>query len=93
MDKFEYESMDKKALHDALLKLHTCPNCRGKLRPVTFFDSNVVGCANCKETWCIEEQLCPICGEPMHITGKTTDNRLIGSCGDAFTFERLTQND
>lgn len=29
--------------------------------------------------------LCPICGEQIHLTGDTTDGRLIGSCQDAFT--------
>lgn len=30
---------------------------------------------------------CPVCGEEVTITGKTTDGRLIGSCGDAFDKE------
>lgn len=29
-------------------------------------------------------RLCPVCGQRIRITGKTTDGRLIGSCGDAF---------
>jgi hypothetical protein len=29
--------------------------------------------------------LCPICGETAQLVGATTDGRLIGSCGDAFT--------
>ncbi len=32
--------------------------------------------------------LCPICGERVQLTGRTTDDRLIGSCGDAFTDEQ-----
>lgn len=32
--------------------------------------------------------LCPICGEEIHLDGKTTDGRLIGSCGDAFSQEQ-----
>lgn len=32
--------------------------------------------------------LCPICGERISLTGRTTDGRLIGSCGDAFTREQ-----
>lgn len=33
-------------------------------------------------------QLCPICGEKITLTGNTTDGRLIGSCGDAFSVDR-----
>ena len=30
--------------------------------------------------------LCPICGEHITLTGdQTTDGRIIGTCGDAFT--------
>jgi hypothetical protein len=36
--------------------------------------------------------LCPICGETVHITGRTTDGRLIGSCKDAFTVEAWNEN-
>lgn len=36
----------------------------------------------------MEEDRCPVCGEKITITGWTTDNRLIGSCSDAFTIER-----
>lgn len=33
--------------------------------------------------------LCPICGESIHLTGQlSTDGRIIGSCGDAFTTAR-----
>ncbi len=31
------------------------------------------------------EGLCPVCGEHVTLTGRTTDGRLIGSCRDAFT--------
>jgi hypothetical protein len=48
-----FEDIDKAALHNALLALHTCPHCRDDLQPVNFlFD--VYGCAKCKETWYIE---------------------------------------
>lgn len=36
----------------------------------------------------LQTDLCPICGEAITITGKTTDGRLIGSCRDAFTAEK-----
>lgn len=45
-----WEAMDKAALNSALLALHTCPNCRGDLRPVALCD-DVWGCTACKETW------------------------------------------
>lgn len=32
--------------------------------------------------------LCPICGEKIHLSGRTKDNRYIGSCQDAFTLEQ-----
>lgn len=35
-----------------------------------------------------ENGLCPVCGEKVAITGLTTDGRLIGSCKDAFPFEK-----
>ncbi len=28
--------------------------------------------------------LCPVCGEPVALTGATTEGRLIASCNDAF---------
>ena len=31
------------------------------------------------------KRLCPICGVLVHLSGSTTNVRLIGSCGDAFT--------
>ncbi len=46
----QYEEMDKKALHDALLALHTCPHCRSDLQPVALYE-DVWGCHSCKETW------------------------------------------
>ena len=36
------------------------------------------------------KRLCPICGERIELDGKTTDGRLIGSCGDAFPGPRQT---
>jgi len=33
------------------------------------------------------ENLCPVCGESVRLTGQTTDGRVIGSCGDAFKRE------
>lgn len=35
-----------------------------------------------------QSDLCPVCGEHITLNGSTTDGRLIGSCGDAFTRER-----
>jgi hypothetical protein len=35
-----------------------------------------------------ESDLCPICGMPTSIVGITIEDRLIGSCGDAFTKEQ-----
>ena len=32
--------------------------------------------------------LCPVCGDSVRIIGRTIDNRLIGSCRDAFTLVR-----
>ena len=37
----------------------------------------------------MSDNLCPICGEKITITGKTKDGRLIGSCGDAFSEQRF----
>lgn len=37
--------------------------------------------------------LCPVCGQVVHITGRTQDGRLIGSCGDAFTDEQWNEDD
>lgn len=34
------------------------------------------------------KSLCPICGERITITGTTKDDRLIGSCQDAFTLSQ-----
>lgn len=36
-----------------------------------------------KDVWS-KGRRCPICGERITVTGRTTDGRLIGSCGDAF---------
>ena len=36
------------------------------------------------------KRLCPICGERIELDGKTTDGRLIGSCGDAFPGPKQT---
>ena len=36
-----------------------------------------------------EQGLCPICGETIRLTQyRTTNGRLIGTCGDAFTIEQ-----
>ncbi len=51
----EYEAMDKAALHNALLALHTCPTCRNDLQPVAF-SADVWGCAECRETWHLPEE-------------------------------------
>lgn len=32
--------------------------------------------------------LCPICGSPVTIIGGTSDDRFIGSCGDAFSRQK-----
>jgi len=34
--------------------------------------------------WDGPHEVCTVCGEMITVTGKTTDGRLIGSCGDAF---------
>ncbi len=50
--------------------------------------------ATCKVPSCTcvprpaQSDLCPVCGEHVTLTGETTDGRLIGSCGDAFTRKR-----
>lgn len=36
----------------------------------------------------LAERLCPVCGVRVALTGRTTDGRVIGSCGDAFSFEK-----
>lgn len=39
-----------------------------------------------------ESGLCPICGQHITLTGGvTTNSRLIGSCGDAFTLAQWTE--
>jgi len=45
-----FEQIDKAALHNALLDLHTCPRCRDDLKPVALCE-DVFGCQRCKETW------------------------------------------
>jgi hypothetical protein len=74
-----WEDLDKAALNDALLALRTCPNCRGDLQPVAFFDS-VWGCKPCKETWYLPEKAdprgrCRTCGE-VALDGKATCGRI-----------------
>ena len=56
-----FESIDRAALHDALLAMGRCPHCRTVLRPVAFFD-HVYGCAGVAtivqhdpETWYLPE--------------------------------------
>lgn len=51
----DYEAIDKAALHNALLQLHTCPRCRRDLQSVALCE-NVWGCKSCKETWHVEPQ-------------------------------------
>jgi hypothetical protein len=36
--------------------------------------------------------LCPICGEKITLKGVTTNDLLIGSCGDSFWLHRLMEN-
>lgn len=50
-----FEALDKAALHNALLALHTCPHCRNDLLPVALVD-HVFGCEQCRETWHIPEE-------------------------------------
>ncbi len=53
-----------------------------------------------REVWGVDDGdaeqntgLCPICGQSIHLTGRvTTNDRLIGSCGDAFTVEQWEAN-
>jgi hypothetical protein len=40
-----------------------------------------------------ETGLCPICGVNVTLNGETTDGRLIGTCGDAFTETRWLEDD
>jgi hypothetical protein len=37
--------------------------------------------------------LCPICGQPVQLLGKTNNGRLIGDCLDAFTIEQWERED
>lgn len=32
----------------------------------------------------MRKRLCPVCGQKITLDGKTSDGRVIGSCGDAF---------
>lgn len=48
----DYEATDKAALRQALLNLHTCPECRDDLRPVALFDQ-VWWCERCRESFYI----------------------------------------
>jgi ribosomal protein L37AE/L43A len=50
-----FEDLDRTALHNALLALHTCPNCRADLLPVAFCE-DVWGCRPCRETWNIRAE-------------------------------------
>lgn len=45
-----FASIDRAALHNALLALRTCPHCRADLQPVAYC-ADVYGCEACKETW------------------------------------------
>ena len=37
-------------------------------------------------------RLCPVCGDQISISGKTTDGRVIGSCGAAFPSRSRAEN-
>ena len=47
------------------------------------------------DTYCLKgpddvahtSDLCPVCGDTVSIIDVTLDERLVGSCGDAFTVE------
>ena len=45
-----FEAIDRAALHNALLELHTCPRCRADLLPIAGC-AHVYGCPDCRETW------------------------------------------
>ena len=49
-DAERFADLDRAALHNALLALHTCPNCRRYLIPVAFC-GDTYGCCHCHETW------------------------------------------
>ena len=40
-----------------------------------------------------EKGLCPICGKMVSIIDETTNDRLIGSCKDAFTLKQWQSED
>jgi len=48
-----FKDIDRAALKAALLQMHVCPHCRADLKPVAFC-ADVFGCAECKETWHVE---------------------------------------
>jgi len=53
---YHYADIDKQALYNALLALHTCPHCRADLLLVGPMLNHVYGCATCRETWFIKEE-------------------------------------
>jgi ribosomal protein L37AE/L43A len=50
-----FESIDRAALHNALLAMKTCPHCRADLLVYPLAD-NVWGCQACKETWYLPKE-------------------------------------
>lgn len=46
-----FEEIDKAALRASLLRLHTCPNCRGDLEPLAKRFKDVWHCHECYEQW------------------------------------------
>jgi len=67
---------------------HECVDCGAVVCPCCAFAraSDDYSCEACSGA--IDDDRCPICGEHVTLTGETTDGRLIGSCGDAFTREQ-----
>lgn len=51
----DYEAMDKAALHNALLALHTCPKCRRDIRPVWTGEPDMWACVTCDKTWHVKQ--------------------------------------
>ena len=73
-------------------EMFTCLQC---FRP--FAASNDICCSticykaaqSCRSLY----GLCPICGEEITLTGRTTNGRLTGSCQDAFTLAQWLEED
>lgn len=49
-DAERFRDLDSAALYSALLALRVCPNCRGDLGPVAFYE-DVWLCVACRESW------------------------------------------